>query len=439
MKRGVASPMLLPPGSFTLTCAGANRISLRVKLWRSGIFWTILSFVSGLGNYLFSALIGNRLTPEEFGFTNSTLDFIGFLGLPLQMVSTALVHYIAYFRGKNDDARLRGLLGGCRKFLLKTTIAGSILAIAVADPLAHFFNFPRSSLMLAALICVLVGLWSGFAVALCQGMAWFKRLALITLGAVCLRLLFGWVATKHYPSAGIAVSATTFSLFANLTLLYWWKDIFQPDAETISPWNKEFLGFLAITGATVAATYFFTTGDGLVAKRYFTGADNGAYQAAARLGRAIPQTVGPLLIVMFTSRSGSKEGAAIIDQRILLILFAAGLGCGAAGLIVFRGIFVKFMLKTYNPEAAAMVIPYSITMVLIGLNQAIGMWSLANRWFRMAMIYGSLGVIYWLTLLTVGKTPAALLHIMPIVAAAAFCVLCGSWLLTLRQQQPRPA
>jgi O-antigen/teichoic acid export membrane protein len=409
-----------------------------VKLWRSGIIWSVLSFIAGLGNYLFSALIGHRLTTEEFGFTNSMLDFITFLGLPLQMVSTALVHYIAYFRGKNDDARLRGLLAGCRKFLLKATVAGSILAVFLADPLGRFFHFQRGSMMLAVSICVLVAFWSGFAVALCQGMAWFKRLAVIGLAAVGLRLLFGWFVLRKTDPAEIAVSATTVSLFANLVLFYWWKDIFQRDAEKISPWNREFLSFLVITVATVGGSYFFTTGDGLVAKRYFTGGDNGAYQAAARLGRAIPQTVGPLLLVMFTSRSGSKEGAAISDQRILLVLYAFGLACGAAGLVLFRGLFVKFILKPYNPEAAAMVIPYSITMVLIGLNQAIGMWSLANRWFKMASVYGTLGLLYWLTLLYAGKTPAALLHTMPIVAAVAFCVLCASWLLTLRQE-PAPA
>ena len=158
------------------------------------------------GQLPFSALIGHRLAKEEFGFANSTLDFIAFLGLPLQMVSTALIHYIAYFRGKNDDARLRGLLAGCQQFLLKTTIAGSILAILLANPLGHFFNFPRPSLMLAALICVLVGLWSGFAVALCQGMAWFKRLALIGLVAVAFSLLFGWVVHQRIPHRRLSPS-----------------------------------------------------------------------------------------------------------------------------------------------------------------------------------------------------------------------------------------
>ncbi len=410
-----------------------------MKLWRSGIFWTVISFVGGLGNYVFSSIIGHRLSPAEFGYANSAFDFIGLLGLPLQMVGMALVHYIAYFRGKNDDARLQGLLAGCQKFLLKATIGGSILVLLLANPLGQFFHFQRGSLMLATLICVLVALWSGFAVALCQGMAWFKRLAVIGLAAVGLRLIFGWFVIAKGDAAAIAVSATTFSLLANLALLYWWKDIFQHGREKISPWNREFLNFLLVTGATVAGTYFFTTGDGLVAKRYFTGDDNGAYQAAARLGRAIPATVGPLLLVMFSSRSGSRKAAAISDQRILLILYAIGLSCGAAGLVVFRELFVKFLIHPYNPEVAKMVIPYSITMVAIGLSQAIGMWSLANRWMKMAVGYGAMGLTYWLTLLRVGKTPAAILHAMPVAAALACCVLCACWLRALRREPPQTA
>lgn len=409
-----------------------------MKLWRSGVIWSVLSFVGGLGNYVFNAIIGRKLTATEYGNTLSTLTFVSLLGLPLLIVATALVHYIAFFRGKNDDARLQGLLAGCRNFLLKATIAGSIIATVLARPLGHFFGFERASLMFAALLCVLVGLWSGFAVALCQGMAWFKRLALIGVFAVSLRVLFGWLVIRKFDPAEIAVSATTFSLLGNLVLIYWWKDIFRHGAEKVSPWNREFGGFLVVTAACVGGNYFFGSGDSLVAKRYFGGNELGIYQAAATLGRAIPATVGPLLMVMFTSRSGSKEAHAVSDQRILLVLYALGLACGAVGLVLFRAFFVKIIFGKYNDQSAAMVVPFAVTMALIGLNQAIGMWSLANRWLRVAMLYGSLGVAYWIVLLVVGRTPAALLHAMPIGAATGFAVLCAAWLWNLRREQNLP-
>jgi O-antigen/teichoic acid export membrane protein len=417
-----------------LTLLQGARITCEVKLWRSGIIWSILSFIAGLGNLAVSAVLGHRLSKPEYGSANSTLDFVTFLGLPLQAFSTALIHYIAHFRGTNDQARLQGLLAGCQNLLIKVSIAGSVLAIIVAEPLGRFFHFPRTSLMLVALLCVLAAVWSGLAVAMCQGMAWFKRMAVIGVVAVMMRLGFCWVMTKPFPTAEIAVLATAFSFIANLSLLYWWKDIFRHGAERISPWNRHFANFLVVTAATVGGSFFFTAGDGLVARRYFTGDDLGAYHGAARFGRAIPATVGPLLMVMFTSRSGNKEGAAITDQRILLSLYAAGLACGALVLVVFRAVFVKFIFGAYNAEAAEMIIPFSITMTLVGLNQAIGMWSLANRWLAIAAIYGSLGLCYWVVLLTVGRTPSALLHAMPLGAGAAFCVLCGAWLVKLRRQ-----
>jgi hypothetical protein len=65
---------------------------------------------------------------------------------------------------------------------------------------------------------------------------------------------------------------------------------------------------------------------------------------------------------------------------------------------------------------------------LIGLNQAVGMWSLADRTFKIALLYGGLGLAYWTTLLLLGKTPSVLLLAMPIGAGVSFCVLCACWL-----------
>jgi hypothetical protein len=405
-----------------------------VKLWRSGIVWSVLSFLGGLGNFAFNAIMLRQIPSAEFGyFGNALTGLNAFLGMPLLMVSTAIVHYIAHFRGQNDEARLQGLLAGCQKFLLKATIIGSVVALLLADPLAHFFHF-RPTLMRATLVCVLVGLWSGFGVALCQGMAWFKRMAIIGLLAVGLRILFGWLATKKFPIAEMALSATTFSLLANLGLLYWWKDIFRHGAERISPWNREFLTFLLVSGSFVAGSWFLQAGDAMIAQKYFSKGDLGPYTEAGQLGRAIPATVAPLLMVMFTSRSGGRKDNAASDQRILLILFAIGLACGVTGLIALRHLVVRFYSGQPNPEAAAMVTPFALTMGLMGLSQAIGTWALASRWLKLTALYGFAGMIYWLSLLQYGRTPSALLRLMPFGAAAALAILLTAWLWGYRSQ-----
>src|SRR5882724_4492094 len=208
-----------------IEAARMKKKSRAAGLLQSGIILSAVGFLSGLGNYAFQAIIGRQLPEGEYGLVNNTLGFAGFLGLPMAIAAQAVTHYIARFHFSGDDARLRGLLAGCRKFLFRLTIAGSVLAVLLVKPLSDFFHFPRASLMMIALLCALAGLWGGFAGALCQGLSWFKRLALIGFLAMCLRLAFCGIVVVKFPVAEAAVLASVFMLLANLALLFWKKDL----------------------------------------------------------------------------------------------------------------------------------------------------------------------------------------------------------------------
>jgi len=402
------------------------------KLLQSGIIFSAASFLTGLGNYAFQAIIGRLLKEHgEYGLANSTFVFMGLLGLPLAIATAAVTHYIARFNFSGDDARLQGLLGGCRKFLFRFTIAGSALAVVLIKPLSDFFNFPRTGLMFIALACVLAGLWGAFATALCQGMAWFKRLALIGLLGVCLRLAFGGFIVMKYPAAETAVLATGFALLSNLVLLFWKKDLSRP-SQAISPWNREFVQFLIVAAACVGGGYCFTQGDMLVAKRFFSNTELDAYSCAERLAAALPIVVAPLLTVLFTHRSGQRHGDALREQLKLLGLYTVGLICGAISLFVLRNFCVKLIFGRPAPEAAAMIAPLAMTMVFVGLLQALAMWALASRWLKIALLYGGLGLAYWITLLCLGKSPEDLLRVMPVTAGIAFGAVFLIWLVAMR-------
>ena len=406
------------------------------KLWRSGIILTAVSFLAGLGNYAFQAIIGRKLGHGgEYGLANNTIGFIGFLGLPLAIATTAVTHYIARFKSSGDHARLEGLLAGCRKSLFRLTVAGSVLAILLVKPLSNFFNFPRSSLMLVALLCVLAGLWGSFAGALCQGLSWFKRLALISLLGVGLRLAFCGVFVSKYPVAETAVLASLFMVLANLVLLFWKKDLAVPaNVTAVSPWNREFIEFFIVSAACIGGGFFFTQGDQLVAQRYFSPAERDAYAAAERLAVALPTTVAPLLIVLFTHRSGDHTRNALREQLKLIGLYAAGLVGGAIALILLRTFCLKIMGRN-TPDAAAMIWPLALTMTFVGLLQALAMWALASRWLKIGLLYGGLGLAYWATLLCLGQTPASLLRAMPVAALVSFATLFAVWLVAMRRHK----
>ena len=345
----------------------------------------------------------------------------------------AVTHYIAHFNASGDSARLQGLLLGCRKFLFRFTITGSVLAMIVTKPLSDFFHY-NESLMLVTLGCALLGLWASLATALCPGLAWFKRLALIGFLAMLLRVSFGWLITFKWPSAETAVLASAFALLANLVLLFWRKDL-SLHGEPVPPWNREFAQYFIVSAAFVAGNFCFFQGDYLVANKFFTKEELDAYAAAGILARALPMTIAPLLMVLFTSRSARRTGGGVVEQLKLFGLSGLALVLGAICLFVLRAFFLKILDK-YTPQAAGMVSPFAVTRVFVGLLQSLAYWALAGRWQKISLLYGGLGLAYWLALLVLGKTPAALLQTMFAAAGTAFAILFIVWFVILRRHKP---
>ncbi len=121
------------------------------------------------------------------------------------------------------------------------------------------------------------------------------------------------------------------------------------------------------------------------------------------------------------------------SQLRLLGIYALGLLAGAIALLVLRRFFVQIILAKAAPASVTMISPLAFTMVSVGLLQALSLWALASRWLRLSLLYGGLGLAYWLTLWCLGKSPAELLRIMPVAAAVGFCALFASWLLAMRR------
>ena len=427
-------------GSGAAVDKPAKRAGWRAgQLLQSGLIYTAISFLGSVGNYVFLMIQGRYLPAGEFGYVAATGPFIDMLGTPVTIATYAVTHYIARFQAGGQDAHLKGLLLGCRRLLFRLTLVGSILVIITVKPLGNYFNIPRSSLVLISACCALAGLWGGFITALCQGLAWFKRLALIGLLATALRIGFGWVALARYPWAESAVLAVSgIGLLANFILFFWRKDLrFSHDETSVSPWNRQFVEYLIVGAAYVGGSLCLQKGDMLVATRHFPD-QLGAYSYAWRLAQILPFLVGPLLTVLFAHRSGDHKGGAVAEQFRFMGLFAAGLLGGAVGLVALKHIGIWLLAHrepnaaAIMPTAGAMVNPMAITMIFFGLIQALGTWALASRWLRVSLLYGFLGLAYWLTLLWLGRTPADLLRVMPLAAGTVFVILSVFWVLALR-------
>jgi hypothetical protein len=137
-------------------------------------------------------------------------------------------------------------------------------------------------------------------------------------------------------------------------------------------------------------------------------------------------------MVLFTSRSGQRVGGIVSEQLKLIGLSGLALVLGAICLFALRKFCLEILGK-YSPEAADMVGQFAVTMVFVGLLQSLAYWALASRWTKISLLYGGLGCAYWLTLLILGKSPANLLHVMPVTAGVAFGGLFVTWLVTMQR------
>ena len=245
-------------------------------------------------------------------------------------------------------------------------------------------------------------------------------------------------ATTHRAFVRVSrVAASAVMLLANFVLLFWRKGFPRRTDIVISPWTPEFGQFLIVSAAYVIGSNLFVQGDLLVANKFFTKSEIDAYGSAGVLARALATAVGPLLTVMFTHRSRRHHYHAgdSREQLKLLGLYAFGLISGAICLYYLRGYCLQ-LLHRNTPEAAGMISRLAVTMVFVGLLQALAIWALGSRWIKISLLYFGLGIGYWLTLLFLGKSPAELLRVMPVAAGIAFVIIFLVWIVAMRLRKP---
>lgn len=398
------------------------------KLWQSGMLFTAASLVAGVLNYAFQGVIGRQLPLAEYGLVNGVLGFVGLFGLPLAAIRQATVHHIAQFKAAGDEARLRGLFLGGERLLLKSTLLGCLVALVLVQPLGSFFNIPRFSLGVVALIAVFTNLWLEFGNAIFFGMAWFGRLAWIIVCCAFLRVVFGLIGTKVWVAAEPAVLASSAYLVVFAALFLWRHQIGQPGIKPIRPSGREFTTYALACMAFVFGQYAFLQGDLLVAQRHISGDDLGRYTGAGQLGRALVFLVSPFLMVLFQARSAHRHREALKDQVGLLLLYGMALAGGAVFITLLRGTLAGLIFGRADTGAEELVGRFTAAMVAVGIVQAIGTWALASRWFKITYLFGGLGAAYWTMLLFVGRSPMALLSAMLLWSSLAAVVLSAAWI-----------
>jgi O-antigen/teichoic acid export membrane protein len=315
---------------------------------------------------------------------------------------------VARYHAQQNMAEVDRLKKASSAFLFYLTLGGSVLALLIIKPLTGFFHVPRAALTMAALGCIVAGMWGTLATSWCQGLSLFNLLAVLSLGSVALRILAGGIGCSVWPSAEMGMLASVAASAFTVTAVFWReREVIRTRADWQPIWQRDFLVYLLASLAVCLANYFFTQIDVVVAQRYLSGEDLGAYSAAGLFARGILWLPGPVLVVFFTARSGQDRSDKVTGSQ--LALFTALLVIGAGGVAGAKELLCRILWGHADPAVVQLMNRFALAMIPVGLLQALGFHFLAARRYPHCFAFGICGLFYAIALTWWGRSADQLL------------------------------
>jgi O-antigen/teichoic acid export membrane protein len=401
--------------------------SARIKKTVAGIWLTdsviltAANLIGAIANYLFQAVMRRHLSWSEFGYLNTTIGLIMFAGVPLTAASQTVTHHLALIGATGDSEKMQRLQAASLKFLRHLTWMLFAISLVLLYPVASYLRFPRMSLAWVALLWIPINLWSTLGGAWCAGLSRFRLYAFLLILAGVVRLVAGDLFVKIYPwaEAGILGCILSGLVLASVVALNPHHGTAAKLRQTLFDRDLIIYGIAAL--AVSFSTFVFLQGDQIIAQRHFPGVELGRYSGAGLLGRAIVWASLPVLIVYFTRRSGHDPAHKSPDH--LLWAYLGLVGTGAVFLIILKVPMLYLLLGTHDAGLAAMTTQFALTMVPIGILQAMGYHYLAARRIPECLVFGGCGMAYLAVLVLYGRTPDLMLDGMGAAAVTSILVL----------------
>ncbi len=277
------------------------------------------------------------------------------------------------------------------------------------------------SLAWVALLWIPINLWSTLGGAWCAGLSRFRLFAFLLILAGIIRFVAGAIIVEFDPWAEAGIYASMLSGLA-LAFVVAVNPHHGKEAklrETL--FDRDLIVYGIAAFAVSFATFVFVQGDQILAQRHFPGAELGRYSGAGLLGRAIVWGSIPVLIVYFTRRSGHDP--AHHSPSRLLVAYLGLVGVAALMLVLLKGPLLMLLLGTNDTGLANMTTQFALTMLPIGILQAIGYHYLAARKIPECMVFGGCGLVYLVLLAIYGLTPSLMLGWMAGAASASIVLL----------------
>ena len=365
-------------------------------------------------NFATQIIFRRELQPGEFGILNSALGLVGLLAVPVLAVNQAFALYLKQTRAPEEKSRIDTLRDAA---LLATETFAWIwggLSIVLLFLVGSLLQFPRFSLQLFTLMNVLIAVGGLVSWSICQGGNRFRLWRLLLIAATVSRVLVGALLGWQEPWAESGLAAFLLAGFITLAPALSARDVdpAQRWKACRAVWDHDFLIYAAATLSVFFGVFLFSSADRIVAERWLGVAVNNnlglvdwpafdAYQTAGLLGRSLLWGTQPLLWILFAQRSLLKRTTAASLRFFWIYLGALVVG---AILLGFLSNPLSYLFCGADFKSTAVFVPsFAAVMVLLGLLQGVGIFSLASRRYHECFVFGACSMGYALLLFLAGR------------------------------------
>lgn len=337
-------------------------MTLKLKVL-SGVKWTVsANIIKQVMNLVSIVILARLLTPDDFGVFAILMIFIGFLGMFVEMGSSAAIIHMDKISDK--------LLSSIFYFNVFSGVLFCILLFVLSGPISVFFENPEIEELLKWLsFTFVIGSFSGVQKALFSKKLEFKTISIIGTVTTFSSLAIGIVAAIN----GFGVYSLIIRTMADtilLTTLTWYISSWKPGLMfSLEELKKVFHFATNLTGYTFI-NYFSKNADNFLIGKFLGSSNLGVYNMAYNIMLYPLQNISHVFMkVLFPAFSLIKDDNEKFKRGYLRVIFFVALVSFPlmTGLMATSEIFVSVVFgeKWHNLAIILLI------MAPIGMIQSI--------------------------------------------------------------------
>jgi O-antigen/teichoic acid export membrane protein len=355
----------------------------------------VATMASHLLSYLFQLVMSRTLPTADFGLLNGLMSFSLLLTIPVSTIQLTVARHTAETVVRVGRQQVYRHL---RRDLRRSSpfIAAGIAVYLVAGPLlATFFHTSLWPVWLVG-AASLVSLYAPFAEGVLQGMQRFQALAgsifakyggKLALGALLVLMGLG----VEGALAGLFLSRAAAAVFS-FTMVASSRDREGSEVVATSDEDSTHSRDVWPTLVTYASVVLLMNVDVTLARHYLSATDSAHYAIAALLGKIAYYLPG-FLVIILVPRVASASASGRSTRQYLGVASVATLAASGGVVLVYalfpqQVISLLFGSRYASPDTAALVLFYSVAMLLLSLLYLEVHYLLAKRYTR--PLYGLL-------------------------------------------------